>query len=284
MNTKRNRLLYLHSTRKLSSKHLLSLIRHVRVEEIHTLDVASLAFLTKAKTDTVNTWTKHWKEHPYSDFKPPEIPAITLFDQEYPRRLYELPDLPPVLYYSGNLHLIHAQHLLAVIGTRSPSRYAETVMPNLLEPVIQQGAVIVSGLARGIDTYAHKLAIGKNGTTIAVIAGGLNHIYPKENRGIANLMATKHLILSEYFPTQPPEKWHFPERNRIISGLCDRLFVVEAGVRSGTQITVDCALEQGKDVYALPGNIDESTSKGTNQMIFDGAQMVLSATDLLFQE
>ncbi|MFB4158691.1 DNA-processing protein DprA [Geomicrobium sp. JSM 1781026] len=253
--------------------------------DIFRLSHESLQQITNRRSDIIQQWQHYWRTRTVDEvvcrYTKGSVRSVTIVDEEYPDRFRYLSDPPPVLYVSGNEHLLNCTRTLAVVGTRSPSEYGKARLNELLVPVVQQNTVIVSGLARGIDTLAHKLAIGNNGKTIAVIGSGHNHIYPKENQGLAKTISQNHLLLSEYPPDVVPQKWHFPERNRLISALGDLLFVVEAGERSGTLITVDCALEQGKDVCALPGNVGVSTSVGTNRLIQQGAKMVLTVDDLI---
>ncbi|QQK80265.1 DNA-protecting protein DprA [Salicibibacter cibi] len=247
----------------------------------HSTD--TLISLTGCRSTSARNWHSYWKSTSVveleKELKAAGIMPITRDDPSYPLRLEQMPDPPWVIYCKGDISLCNKE-TLAVIGTRQPSNYGVRATEELLPPVIQSGRVIVSGLARGIDTVAHKRAILANGMTIAVIAGGFFHIYPRENKSLAETLANDHLILSEYPPDRRPQKWHFPERNRIISALSDRLFVVEAGERSGTLITVDQALEQGRDVCALPGPIYSKTSIGTNRLIEQGAAIVLRSSDL----
>ncbi|QQK76389.1 DNA-protecting protein DprA [Salicibibacter cibarius] len=247
----------------------------------HSID--TLIGLTGCRSKSAHVWQSYWKSTSVveleKEMKGLGVIPITKDDPSYPLRLLQMPDPPWVIYCKGNLSLCNKE-TLAVIGTRLPSNYGVRATEELLPPVVQSGRVIVSGLARGIDTIAHKRAIIAKGKTIAVIAGGFFHIYPRENKALAETLANNHLIISEYPPDRRPQKWHFPERNRIISALSDRIFVVEAGERSGTLITVDQALEQGRDVCALPGTIYSKMSMGTNRLIEQGAAIVLRSSDL----
>ncbi|MBB6449310.1 DNA processing protein [Geomicrobium halophilum] len=248
-----------------------------------TYSPEKLVQVTGCHPKTANRWSSYWKTSSIVEeeqkMELEGVTPLTIDDPSYPRRLKQMLDPPWIIYCKGNIALCN-QDTLAVVGTREPSRYGIRAVEELLSPVVQSGRVIVSGLAKGIDTIAHKRAIIAKGKTIAVIAGGFHHIYPRENQSLASHIAKDHLLLSEYPPYTRPQKWHFPERNRIISALGERLFVVEAGERSGTLITVDQALEQGRDVCALPGPIYSKTSVGTNRLIEQGASMVLRPSDL----
>ncbi|MFC7745784.1 DNA-processing protein DprA [Lentibacillus kimchii] len=209
------------------------------------------------------------------------ITVITIVDAVYPYVLKTIKDAPLVLYALGNIDLLTQQPLLSVIGTRRPSSEAASKMNKFVLPLIQNDWVIVSGMAAGIDGYAHKLAINHNGPTIAVMGSGFNHIYPRQHSELFQKIAAEGLLLSEYPPDIPPERHHFPERNRIISGLSFATFVIEATEKSGTLITVDQALDQGRDVYALPGSPLALQTAGCHRMIQDGAKLVQEPGDII---
>ncbi|MGV2620042.1 DNA-processing protein DprA [Halobacillus sp. ACCC02827] len=206
--------------------------------------------------------------------------VVTWFDRHYPPLLRTIPDPPLILYLQGDASLLHPFRPLSVIGTRKPSKYAYPAMTSVLVPLIEKGFTIISGMAKGIDQYAHQLAVENKGRTIAVLGSGFHHVYPRNNESLYRTLAETQLVISEYPPDQPPKKYHFPERNRIISGLSTATFVVEARLRSGTLITVDQALEQGRDVYALPGPAGSQTSEGCHRMINDGAKLVHTYEDI----
>lgn len=206
--------------------------------------------------------------------------VITIVDENYPHVLKPIKDPPFVLYALGNPLLLQLSPSLSVIGTRNPSNEAMLKMKLLVKPLIEKNWLIVSGMAKGIDSYAHKLALGYRNNTIAVLGGGFNHIYPKQNTMLYKQIAEKGLVLSEYPPDVPPKRFHFPERNRIISGLSFGTLVIEATERSGTLITVDQALDQGREVYAVPGSPLIPQTKGCHQMIQDGAKLVQNVQDI----
>ncbi|WP_240375301.1 DNA-processing protein DprA [Bacillus piscicola] len=208
------------------------------------------------------------------------IQILTRFDDEYPERLLHIYDPPWILYAKGSVELLQRQRSLAVVGTRTPTDYGKKALHYLLPPLIKKKVLIVSGLARGIDTLAHHITLRSQGRTIAVLGSGFDYIYPRENTNLAMNIASHHLLLSEFPPSVPPQKWHFPMRNRLISGLSDITFIAEAGERSGSLITAYQALDQGKEVRALPGTIFSSMSKGTNHLIAEGADPVKSPHDL----
>ena len=214
-----------------------------------------------------------------SDYANDGIHMITLDDVNYPQHLKAIYDPPWVLYVKGNVQLLHRRLMLSVVGTRKPTRDGLTAMNLILQPLIDKSWTIVSGMALGIDGAAHQLAL--RSSTIAVLGSGLYHPYPKKHIALFNKMTNDHLVMSEYPPEQPPRQWQFPERNRIISGLSLGTLVVEAREQSGSLITADQALEQGREVFALPGNIFNENTRGTHRLIQQGAQLVTSADDII---
>lgn len=209
------------------------------------------------------------------------IHTITYFDDNYPELLRETYEPPWVLYGKGNIKLLNRDLKLAVVGARQPTEYGEIAVKTIFPELIDKGVVIVSGLASGIDTIAHETTIRLGGETIAIIAGGLFHIYPKSNKNLALHMMGNQLVLSEYPPYTMPSRWHFPMRNRIISGITRGTFVVEAKEKSGSLITANYAVQEGREVFALPGNITHTNSTGTNKLIQQGAKLVMCADDIM---
>nr|WP_245690037.1 DNA-processing protein DprA [Sediminibacillus albus] len=207
--------------------------------------------------------------------------AVTIFDSAYPPLLRSIKDCPLVLYFIGEIGLVRHFPSLSIVGTRTPSKEACYKMNKIIPPLISEGWLIVSGMAKGIDGFAHQLAIEGSGKTIAVLGGGFRHIYPKDHRGLFHTMAASQLLLSEYPPNSPPQRYYFPERNRLISGLSFGTLVVEAKEKSGTLITVDQALDQGREVYAIPGSPLSPEAAGCNKMIQEGAKLVQNTYDLL---
>lgn len=209
------------------------------------------------------------------------IHMLTIFDEDYPLLLKETYEPPWVLYGKGKIEFLKQGIKLAVVGSREPSNYGRNAIEALFPLLIEKGIIIVSGLASGIDTLAHERTIRLGGNTIAVIAGGLYHVYPKQNKDLALNMMRNQLIISEYPPGTTPSKWHFPMRNRIISGISRGTFIVEAKERSGSLITANFAVQEGREVFALPGNIFKSEAAGTNALIQQGAKLVRKAEDIL---
>jgi DNA processing protein len=209
------------------------------------------------------------------------IKVITILDENYPSLLKEIYQPPWVLFAKGNLSLLEKQPKLAVVGSRQATQYGKSAIRLLFPPLVEKGVVIVSGLANGIDTLAHEYAMKNGGDTIALIAGGLNHIYPKENAELAREMMKTQLVVSEYPPNTKPERWHFPARNRIISGMSNGTFIIEAKRKSGSLITANYAVNEGREVFSLPGSIFNPYSLGTNDLIQQGAKLVMSSEDIL---
>ena len=205
---------------------------------------------------------------------------ITWESPDYPPLLAEIPDPPPLLYVKGELRP-EDRWALAVVGTRRATAYGRQVTETLVGELARNRITIVSGLARGIDRHAHQAALAAGGRTIAVLGHGLDQVYPPEHRRLAAQIVEAGALISEYPLGTRPEASNFPPRNRIISGLSLGVLVVEAGLRSGALITADYAAEQGRDVFAVPGNITARSSRGTNRLIQDGAKMVLEARDIL---
>ncbi|QFT88855.1 hypothetical protein FIU87_09370 [Bacillus sp. THAF10] len=206
--------------------------------------------------------------------------TTTILDKEYPRLLKEIYDPPFVLYVKGNLALFKTR-MIAVVGSRDMTVYGNQSIRKLLPPLIDKQFTIVSGLAKGIDISAHRITLENQGRTIAVLGGGILKLYPKEHHAIADEIGKNHLLVSEYPPYESPKKYYFPERNRIISGLCEGVIVIEAKERSGSLITADQAVEQGREVFAVPGSILSVTSRGPNTLIKQGAKLVLQHEDIL---
>lgn len=204
----------------------------------------------------------------------------TVLDDEYPRILREIPGPPPVLYFRGTLPE-QDEPTVAVVGTRRATSYGRDVTSRIASDLAAAGVCIVSGLAKGIDGHAHRAALEAGGRTIAVLASGVDSIYPPEHRQLADRIVESGSLVSDYPPGTRPEASNFPARNRIISGLSLATVVIEAPLRSGALITVGFAADQGRDVYAVPGSILSGASEGTNRLLRQGAIPLTSAADLL---
>ena len=212
------------------------------------------------------------------------IRILTLQDAAYPGRLKNIYDPPCLLYVQGRLPVFDEEVAVAVVGTRDCTPYGVTCAEKLGYGLTRGGAVVVTGLAKGIDAAATRGALRAGGVTAAVVGNGLDVLYPPESRYLYEDVAAAGAILSEYPPGTEPAGWHFPVRNRILSGLCLATLVVEAPERSGALITAGTALEQGREVFAVPGPIDAPTSVGCNRLIRDGGGLVSEAWDLLQED
>ena len=208
------------------------------------------------------------------------IEVLTWDDPSYPTMLKEIDQPPPVLYMRGSLQPTD-EWAVAVVGTRRITPYGRQVAEEVASALAQSGITVVSGLAIGVDTFAHQAAIKAGGRTLAVLGSGVDVIYPNSNRRLADEIITQGALLSDYAPGTGPEASNFPPRNRIISGLARAVVVVEAGETSGALITASFANEQGRDVFAVPGSIYGPQSKGTNRLIQQGAAPLLSPQDVL---
>ena len=206
---------------------------------------------------------------------------LTILDKRYPSQLQEIYSPPVVLFYQGDIELLDSKKLLGVVGARQCSSYALQALTQLLPNVIQQQLILVSGLAKGVDGLTHQLALKHHVKTVAVIGNGLDISYPSCNRALQTQIAHAGLLLSEYPLGSRPLKYHFPLRNRIIAGLCQTVLVVEARHHSGSLITANLALQENRNVLALPGRINDIYSTGCNELIAAGAKPVLNSNDIL---
>ncbi len=209
------------------------------------------------------------------------IENIELESDKYPALLRFIKNPPKKLYCSGNTELLNGR-CFAVVGTRKPTEYGKWAAYKIGQRLAEAGVIVVSGMAAGIDSFAHKGALAANGNTIAVFGTGIDICFPASNRKLMAEIEEKGLVISEY-----PEGFHgspgtFPQRNRIISGICEGIIVVEAALKSGSLITAELAAEQGRMVYAVPGNINSIMSIGTNKLLHDGAAAIAVVDDLLY--
>jgi DNA processing protein len=209
-----------------------------------------------------------------------EVKVVTCHDADYPARLKEIYDYPPLLYIRGSL-TAQDEWCLAVVGTRRATVYGRQVTEEIVADLARSKITIVSGLAKGIDSIAHHTALESGGRTLAVFASGLDIVYPSENANLARRIMPQGALISEYPLGTKPRAENFPRRNRIMSGLSLGVLVVEAGESSGAMITAHLALEQNREVFAIPGSILSPASRGTNQLIQEGAKLVRDYTDIL---
>lgn len=210
-----------------------------------------------------------------------KIDIITIEDEEYPTILKQIYDPPISLYIKGNKKIINNKSI-GIVGCRQATEYGKSAAKYFAYNLAHQGINIISGLAKGIDSYSHIGTICAKGITIAVVGNGLDTIYPKENENVVKeIIKTGGAIISEYPLGTKPDKINFPARNRIISGMSQGIIVIEAKEKSGTLITVDFALEQGREVFVVPGNINSINSVGTNRLIKQGARIATCYNDIL---
>lgn len=242
------------------------------------------------KTDDKNTMKlsytlkKYWDENKIKEIKnillSKNIGILNYYSENYPENLKPFEDSPSILYYRGNIEKINLNKNLAIVGSRDYSYYGENVTSIISREMAENNINIISGMAKGIDAFAHKYSLQANGYTCAVLGSGIDVIYPYVNKTIYYKLLEGGGIISEFPPGTKPYPYNFPLRNRIISGLSDIVIVIEASEKSGSLITASCALEQGKDVMAVPGSIFSKKSIGTNKLIKDGAYPFTTMEDI----
>lgn len=203
-----------------------------------------------------------------------QFKIITFFDDLYPVKLREIYRPPVLLFAMGDLGLLERE-ITVIVGSRTPTAYSRQVIENLMPELLHRKQVIASGLAQGVDAIAHQTTLNYGGKTIAVVGNGLNYFYPQGNMDLQRAIAKKGLLLSEYLPDTPPKPFRFPERNRILAGICKNVIVTEAKEHSGSLITANLALQENRNVYAIPGQINSPLSVGTNQLISAGATPII---------
>ncbi|MBT2570204.1 DNA-processing protein DprA [Planococcus sp. ISL-110] len=248
------------------SPYELMLLLNIRMDQAAKLKASYRQSLTFPLSET---YAKH------------KILPISYQHPLYPGSLLELIDPPAVLYAKGDVALLAEPKKVAIIGSRKASSYSQKVLQKIVPPLVESGFVIVSGLAKGADAMAHQKAIDLGGRTIAVTGSGFLHPYPKENAALNHIIEEKHLVLTEYPPYMEPRKWNFPMRNRVISGLSRGIIVTEALVKSGTLSTIEHALDHGKDIFAVPGDIGSPLSEGPHKLISEGAKPVWNGWQVL---
>ena len=255
------------------------------IENIWNLDVKKLKNETMLSDEEINaivdkTAREKLEQYEYYMEKN-NIKMINIMDDEYPEKLKNIYDKPIVLFTKGNTELLK-NISVAMVGCRDCTNYGKKIAQKLAYDLAKENICIVSGLAKGIDKFSHIGALEAKGKTIAVIGNGLDYVYPFENKDLyERIIKNNGLIVTEYIIGTKPEKLNFPARNRIISALSNAVVVVEAKVKSGSLITAEFGLEYGKEILAVPGNIDNLNSQGTNLLIKDGACVVTNYKDVL---
>ncbi|HGC7009526.1 TPA: DNA-processing protein DprA [Streptococcus agalactiae] len=263
----------------LTNLNINNIINYLKKNSLTSLSVRNMAVVSKCKNPTffIENCKQLDLKKLRQEFK--KFPVLSILDSNYPLELKEIYNPPVLLFYQGNIELL-SKPKLAVVGARQASQIGCQSVKKIIKETNNQ-FVIVSGLARGIDTAAHVSALKNGGSSIAVIGSGLDVYYPTENKKLQEYMSYNHLVLSEYFTGEQPLKFHFPERNRIIAGLCQGIVVAEAKMRSGSLITCERALEEGREVFAIPGNIIDGKSDGCHHLIQEGAKCIISGKDIL---
>lgn len=263
----------------LTNLNINNIINYLKKNSLTSLSVRNMAVVSKCKNPTffIENYKQLDLKKLRQEFK--KFPVLSILDSNYPLELKEIYNPPVLLFYQGNIELL-SKTKLAVVGARQASQIGCQSVKKIIKETNNQ-FVIVSGLARGIDTAAHVSALKNGGSSIAVIGSGLDVYYPTENKKLQEYMSYNHLVLSEYFTGEQPLKFHFPERNRIIAGLCQGIVVAEAKMRSGSLITCERALEEGREVFAIPGNIIDGKSDGCHHLIQEGAKCIISGKDIL---
>jgi len=209
-----------------------------------------------------------------------QVTMVTLWDDSYPEQLKQIYDPPIALFCRGNIDLLSTDSL-GMVGTRTPTAYGKDVSKKFSRDLAQRGLTIVSGAAKGIDSYAHEACLNASGSTIAVLGNGVDRVYPAENRPLYDNIAKNGLLVSEFLMGSKPDAQNFPRRNRIISGLSLGTIVIEAAERSGSLISAYFALDQNREVFSVPGPVNSRQSRGTNLLIKQGAKLVESVDDIL---
>lgn len=204
---------------------------------------------------------------------------ISFFDQVYPQKLREIYRPPLILFAQGNLKLLQ-ENVITIVGSRQATDYSQLVLNKIVPQLVKSNFVIASGLAMGVDVMAHSVTLNNGGKTIAVIGNGLNHFYPERNSQIQRQIINEGLVLSEYLPDTPPRPFRFPERNRILAGIADSVIVTEAKEKSGSLITANIALQENRNIYAVPGPINSQLSTGPNKLIEAGATPITDFSSL----
>jgi DNA processing protein len=254
---------------------------------LHTVYTASLSQLLEVglPSPVCSRIIRHRQDHPIEELERAiqthNVRILVPSDPEYPFLLHEIPDPPLVLYVQGTLPP-STMFPIAVVGTRQVTSYGEKVARELVTQLVDAGCLIISGFMYGVDAVAHTTALDCQGKTVGVLGFGFEHMYPKEHESLRQRMiASQNCLLSEFAPWQPPSKFTFPLRNRIVAGMSRGVVVIEAATKSGSKITARLAAEYGREVFAVPGPMDSPFAQGTKELVNLGAKLVTSATDIL---
>jgi DNA processing protein len=268
----------------IGSKKFVNIYKHFKdiekVYQANELDFHGIPHLSKNDIRTIMNNKDLNETYEYMKYlKKQKVDLLLYKDNKYPTLLKEIYDPPAILYCKGKLEIDEVA--ISIVGSRKASYYGLKMAEKLAYELASLGVTIISGMAKGIDTYAHKGALQTKGKTIAVLGCGVDVIYPTENAELMKEIEKRGLIISEYPLKTFPKANNFPARNRIISGLSMGTIIIEAGEKSGSLITAEFALEQGRNVYAIPGNIDTQNSRGSNNLLKEGAKIVTKVEDIL---
>src|SRR4030065_473908 len=265
--------------------HFVSLVKKfgspksaVSASKRELMEVEGIGEITGTDIKTKVDWKETEKQVKLAEKN--KVGWMTFQDEDYPQNLKQIYDFPPFFFIQGNL-TERDDRAVAIVGTRTASTYGRNMAERISSDLAMKGFTVVSGFASGIDTYSHQAALTSGGRTIAVFGSGIDVIYPKENKKLVDKVIENGAIISEFLLGTKPEKENFPTRNRIISGLSLGVIVVEAGAKSGALLTAQFALDQNKEVFAIPGNLTSKTSEGANALIKQGAKLVTSAEDII---
>lgn len=272
-------LLALHYVQPLTANRLSPMLQEgCSLQKFASMTPSEIALQLKMNSTKASSLLHNFKKLQHTDWQQyydeKSITPIPFYDERYPKSLLDVFDPPAVLYCRGKIPILQKKKKIAIVGSRESTNYSQKCLGEILPSLISHDIVIVSGLAKGADKMAHEAAIRLSGQTIAVLGCGLDHIYPREHEVLQSYMEEHQLIISEYPPYMTPKKWHFPMRNRIISGLSAAVLVTEAAMKSGTLSTVDYALNHGRNIFSIPGNIFSPLSKGSHKLILEGATPV----------
>ncbi|WP_373844845.1 DNA-processing protein DprA [Clostridium sp.] len=234
----------------------------------------------KVKNALLYAWDKEYIKSIKDSIEKNNINVVTITDELYPKALKEYDDSPYMLFYKGDIDRLNKNKSVSIVGSRDCSSYGVNITNIICNDLSINNINIISGMARGIDSIAHKKCIENNSYTCAILGSGIDVIYPRENKNIYDELIKNGCVISQFLPGTKPYAYNFPIRNKIISGLSEVVVVIEGSEKSGTLITASSALEQGKDVIAVPGNVFSKQSKGTNKLIKDGAYIFTEMKDI----
>lgn len=252
---------------------LLQIATQLDVDEVDLIQINALDLPYQLRDLCLRAYRNEESEHMIDCIKK-QCKVLCFFDDEYPEKLRQIYQPPLILFARGDLTLLKKK-IVTVVGARNATDYSQKVIDKIIPSLVKQDIVIASGLAKGVDSMAHRATLNNHGKTIAVIGNGLNHFYPMQNHLLQEKICQEGLLLSEYLPDTPPKPFRFPMRNRILAGLCDSVLVTEARQKSGSLITANLALQENRDVYAVPGPITSTLSEGPNRLIETGATPIV---------